>query len=142
MNDTKSRRALYFQRARTQRFYEIAEDYTEMIADLIKAHGNVRVRDLAKEMGVSHVNVIKTIKKLVRDGYLIKGIYPLIDLTAKGKEMASFSKKKHQILSHFLRKLGVPEDIVAGDVEGIEHHISPETLNAIETHLEKLNKCS
>lgn len=140
MNTKKkhSARAIYFKKARRQRFCEVAEDYTEMIADLLAAYGKVRICDLAEEMGVSHVNVIKTIKKLIRDGYLIDNIHPLIDLTPKGKAMAYYSKKKHLILSNFLLKLGVPEHIAAGDVEGIEHHISPETLSALETHLETM----
>ena len=131
----KSERALYFKKARLERFCEIAEDYTEMIADLMEDHGKVRICDLAQELGVSHVSVIKTIKKLIRDGYLIDNIHPQIDLTPKGKEMACYSKKKHRILTQFLIQLGVPEEIAAGDVEGIEHHISPETLNAFEAHL-------
>lgn len=134
-----SERAHHFQKVRRQRLNALAEDYTEMIADLIAAHGKVRVCDLAREMGVSHVSVIKTIKKLVRDGYLKDKIHPLIDLTPKGKETAAYSKKKHNILSHFLLKLGVPEHVAAADVEGLEHHISPATLQAIEEHLETLS---
>jgi DtxR family manganese transport transcriptional regulator len=133
--ETAGKRALHFQKVRRQHLCELIEDYTEMIADLIEAKGKVRVCDLAREMGVSHVNVIKTIKKLVREGYLVENMHPLIDLTPKGQELASYSKKRHLILFHFLRKLGVPENIAAEDVEGLEHHISPETLNALETHL-------
>lgn len=138
--NTHSERAVHFKKARLQHFYEIAEDYTEMIADLIAAYGKVRICDLAKEMGVSHVNVIKTIKKLIRDGYLIDNIHPLINLTSKGKATANYSKKKHLILLNFLLEVGVPEDVAAGDVEGIEHHISPATLNALEVHLESLRE--
>ncbi len=134
----KNIRAFHFKKTRTQHIYEVAEDYTEMIADLVTLHGKVRICDLAKEMGVSHVNVIKIIKKLIRDGYLVDNIHPAIELTPKGRDMASYSKKKHLILSKFLIKLGVPEQIAAGDVEGIEHHISPETLQALESHLKTL----
>lgn len=133
--ETAGKRALHFKKARQQRLCELIEDYTEMIADLMEAKGKVRGCDLAREMGVSHVNVIKTIKKLIREGYLVKNMHPLIILTPKGQELASYSKKKHLILYDLLRKLGVPENIAAEDVEGIEHHISPETLAALETHL-------
>lgn len=126
-------RAKHFKETRIQRQKEIAEDYTEMIADLIESKAKARVCDIAKQMGISHVSVLKTIKKLIRDGYLVKGIHPLIELTEKGKSTAVFSKKKHLVLYEFLLKLGIPEDIVAIDVEGIEHHISPETLQAIES---------
>lgn len=127
-------RALHFKETRIQRHREIAEDYTEMIAELIQMHGKVRVCDLAKQMGISHVSVLKTIRKLIRDGYLIKDEGEM-ELTLKGSETAAYSKKKHTILSEFLRKLGVPEDIAAIDVEGIEHHVSPETLQALENHM-------
>lgn len=141
MNNLKkcSARAIHFRKARLQRLYELAEDYTEMIADLIELQGKVRVCDIAREMGISHVSVLKTIKRLIRDGYLIVNTHPLIELTPKGREIASFSKKKHLVLSDFLLKLGIPEQIVATDVEGMEHHISYVTLQALETHLKQLN---
>lgn len=137
INKESSPRAIHFKKARVQRHYELIEDYTEMIADYIEIHGKIRVCDIAREMGVSHVSVLKTIKRLMRDGYLMENIHPLIGLTPKGREMASFSKKKHLILTKFLLELGIPEHIVATDVEGIEHHISQTTLQALETHLQQ-----
>ncbi len=140
MKDSKkySARAIHFRKARLQRLSELVEDYTEIIADLAKVQGRVRVCDIAREMGISHVSVLKTIKRLIREGYLIENSKPFIDLTPKGREIAAFSKKKHLILSNLLLKLGIPENIVASDVEGIEHHISPTTLQALETHLNQL----
>lgn len=140
MTDSKicSERAIHFKKARLQRLRELAEDYTEMIADLIEIQGKVRVCDIAREMGISHVSVLKTIKRLIRDGYLIENIQPLIDLTPIGRETAAFSKKKHLILLNFLLNIGIPEHIAAADVEGIEHHISQETLQALEAHLNQL----
>jgi DtxR family manganese transport transcriptional regulator len=131
-----SERASHFKGARKNRLYEIAEDYTELIADLIESQGQVRVCDIAKAMGISHVCVLKTIKRLIRDGYLTKISDKHLELTLKGRQMAIFSKRKHCILSAFLLKLGVPEHIVAIDVEGIEHHISLATLNAIDAHMQ------
>lgn len=132
----KSRADSFRETRKIHRQYESAEDYTELVADLIKSQGKARVCDIAREMGVSHVTVLKTIKKLIRDGYLIKNSE--LSLTEKGKVMATFSKKKHLVLSTFLLKLGVPEHIVATDVEGIEHHISNATLDAIEAHLKMI----
>lgn len=134
--EQKSReRAAHFKEARTNRHFEIAEDYTELIADLIENQGNVRICDIAREMGISHVSVLRTIKRLVRDGYLVKDTTRCIELTQKGRAMAIFSKKKHLILTEFLLNLGIPEHIVATDVEGIEHHISSTTLEAIAAHV-------
>ncbi len=125
-------RAGPFKEARNQRFQEIAEDYTEMIAELIETQGKARVCDLSRKMGISHVAVLKSIKKLIRDGYLLKNEEQLIELTPKGREMGAYSKKKHQILTNFLLKLGIPQEIVAIDVEGMEHHIGDATLRALE----------
>lgn len=130
-----SRRADHFKETRNNRLLEIAEDYTELIADLINTEGKARVCDIAREMGVSHVCVLKTLKRLIRDGYIMKNSQGFIDLTPEGKEMAIFSKKKHLILSEFFIKIGVPRHIVATDVEGIEHHISSRTLAALEAHM-------
>lgn len=132
-------RAIHFKKVRLLRHAELVEDYTEMIADLQKVQNKVRICDIAREMGISHVSVIKTIKKLIREGFLMENIHPSIELTPKGRETATFSKKKHKILSSFLLKLGIPEHIVATDVEGIEHYISSTTLKALEAHLNQLN---
>jgi DtxR family transcriptional regulator, manganese transport regulator len=131
-----SERAIHFKAARKNRLLEIAEDYTELIADLIKTQGHARICDIAKIMGISHVCVLKTIKRLIRDGYITKISDKHFELTPKGQQTASFSQRKHRILSTFLLKLGVPENIVAIDVEGIEHHISLSTLNAIVAHMQ------
>lgn len=132
----RGKRVSHFQETRNKRLFEIAEDYTELIHDLIAANGQVRVCDISKEIGVSHVSVLKTLKRLERDGYLQRDSHQ-IDLTTKGKEMAIFSKKKHSILSDFLAKLGVAENVAETDVEGIEHYISPATLDAIYLHMKK-----
>jgi len=131
---TISERAVHFKETRSKRIFEIAEDYTELIFDLIKTRGEARVCDIAREMGISHVSVLKTLKRLVREGFLNKNSQA-INLTSKGEDMAIFSKKKHLVLSQFLLKLGVPEHIAATDVEGIEHHVSNVTLEAIEAHM-------
>lgn len=135
----QNERASYFRQARKKRFSELAEDYTELIADLKLDKGCVRICDLSREMGISHVSVIKTIKRLTRDGYLVEGSSPFISLSKQGEELACFSKKKHLVLSDFLRRIGVSEGTVATDVEGIEHYISLETLQAIESHMKKMS---
>jgi DtxR family manganese transport transcriptional regulator len=131
-------RAIHFKEKRNQHLKEMAEDYTEMISDLIVAHGNVRVCDLAREMGISHVSVLNSLKKLFRDKYVRKSAGLVLELTPKGKRLAAFSKKKHQVLFEFLLKIGVSQHVAATDVEGIEHHISEETLHALEIHLQSL----
>ena len=109
---------------------ETAEDYAEAIAELGATIGEARAVDLARRLGVSHVTVIRTISRLQRDGYVRSQPYRSVFLTAKGRRLAEASRRRHDIVVHFLRRLGVPEAIAQADAEGIEHHVSPETLAA------------
>ncbi len=132
---TNSLRVEQFKEARKVRLLEVAEDYTELVDDLIKEAGKARVCDLSKIMGVSHVSVLKAVNRLIRDGYLVKNSQQTIELTDKGKTTALFSKRKHLVLSEFFQMLGIPDQIAAIDVEGIEHHISETTLEALQRHM-------
>jgi len=125
-----------FSVTRAQHVLETAEDYTELVADLIIAEGEARIRDIAKRMEVSHVSALRTVRRLARDGYLNAAPHTPITLTEKGKELAQFSKKRHLLLIDFLRKIGVSPAVAEIDAEGIEHHISKETLRALQKHME------
>ncbi len=114
---------------------EIAEDYAEAIADLTDAAGEARVVDLAHRLGVTHVTVNRTIARLQRNGLVTSQPYRAIFLTDKGRRLAAASKKRHELVVAFLRSLGVPERIARMDAEGMEHHVSPETLAAFERSL-------
>ena len=127
-----------FRATRKHHSNEAAEDYTELVADLIAEKGEARLVEIAKRLGISHVTAIRTIQRLVRDGYLTTAPHQPIELTAKGKRMAGVAKRRHNILLEFLMALGVPESIAEVDVEGIEHHISPETLRVFSQHLKKV----
>ena len=113
---------------------ETAQDYAEAIADLAVIHGGGRAVELARRLGVSHVTVIRTVARLQRDGYVSSRPYRSILLTDKGLRLADESRRRHEIVVAFLRALGVPETIAQTDAEGIERHVSPETLAAFERY--------
>jgi DtxR family manganese transport transcriptional regulator len=119
-------------RTRHEHAMETAEDYVEAISDLGALHGEARAVDLARRLGVSHVTVIRTVARLQREGYLSTKPYRAIFLTDKGSQLADESRRRHEIVEAFLRALGVPEGIAQTDAEGIEHHVSPETLAAFK----------
>ena len=115
---------------------ETAQDYVEAIADLAAVHGEARAVDLARRLGVSHVTVIRTVARLQRDGFVSTKPYRSIFLTERGSQLAEESRRRHEIVVAFLRGLGVPEQIAQTDAEGIEHHVSPETLAAFKRSAE------
>ena len=118
------------ERVRTAQQTEKAEDYVEMIDDLINAYGEARVVELAKRFGVSHATVNKIVKRLARDGLVHTRPYRSIFLTEAGRELAEWSRKRHQIVLNFQRAIGVGERAAELDAEGIEHYVSDETLAA------------
>ena len=123
-----------FEQVRNARNSETAEDYTEMIADLIRNVGEARAVDLAKHFGVTGPTVNSIIRRLVRDGLVVSKPYRSIFLTDKGQILADYCKKRHEIVYDFLIKIGVDSDTAKNDAEGIEHHVSAETLSVFEKY--------
>lgn len=115
---------------------EVFEDYVEAIADLSSEGGEARVMGLSRCLGVTHVTVHRTVGRLRRSGYVKARPYGAIFLTPKGRKLAVACKKRHEIVVSFLRSLGVSKKTAEIDAEGIEHHISPETLRAFVRTLE------
>lgn len=123
------------QQTRREHAAETAEDYVEAIADLTAAHGEARVVDLARRLGVTHVTVNRTLARLSREGYVSVQPYRAIFLTDSGRKLAAQCHHRHGIVVAFLRSLGIPEKTAEIDAEGIEHHVSPATLAAFAKHL-------
>lgn len=124
-------------RSRRDRAAETAQDYVEAIADLAAAQGEARVVDLARRLGVTHVTVNRTLARLKLAGLVNTKPYQAIFLTDAGGKLANECKQRHQTVVSFLRSLGIAERIAEMDAEGIEHHVSPETLAAFERLLKK-----
>jgi DtxR family manganese transport transcriptional regulator len=125
-------------RTRQAHSTESAQDYVEVIADLIALGGEARVVDIARRLGVTPVTVVKTIDRLQRKGLVTTRPYRSIFLTRDGDRMASESKRRHRSVADFLEALGVAPKTAWSDAEGIEHHVSQETLSALETFTRKL----
>ncbi len=119
---------------------ETAQDYVEAIDDLINEKGECRLIEIARKFAVSHVTVNRTIARLKRDGYVESQPYGPIFLTASGKKMANESRRRHEIVLQFLISLGVQEQTAIHDAEGMEHHVSEETLKAMEAFTASLTK--
>ncbi|MEP0845891.1 MAG: manganese-binding transcriptional regulator MntR [Phycisphaerae bacterium] len=126
-----ARQAAGYNKIRRDHSSEIAQDYVELIAQLIRTHGEARTVELAQRLGVSHVTVNKTVARLQREGLVRSAPYRSIFLTDNGRRLAELAEQRHKLVAEFLRKLGVNEADADADAEGIEHHISDATLAAI-----------
>lgn len=119
-------------RIRSDHSHETAEDYVEAIAEIIREKETCRASDLAKYFGVSHVTVHRIITRLKGEGLVDTEPYRPIVLTRRGADVAERSRKRHEIVYQFLLAMGLSADIAARDAEGIEHHVSPQTLQKME----------
>lgn len=134
----KCARSEPFIETRNHHSVEIAEDYVEIVFDLINQKGEARTCDIADHLGVSHVTAVRTIDRLKQKGYLVTEQHQPVTLSKKGLQLAMSSKEKHHFLLQYLMALGISEKAAAIDVEGMEHHISQETLDAFRRHYQLL----
>lgn len=121
-------RAEAFQGVRQAHRNELAEDYVELIAELIHAQGEARPVDIATKMGVTAPTVAKALDRLARDGLITRAKYRSVFLTDAGRALATECQRRHEIVLRFLLRLGLDAETAERDAEGIEHHVSGRTL--------------
>jgi DtxR family manganese transport transcriptional regulator len=109
---------------------ESTEDYVELIDDLIRNQGEARLVEVAERLGISQPSASKTIARLQREGFVTSEPYRSIFLTPRGKELAASSRERHDLVYRFLLSIGISEATAKIDSEGVEHHVSAETLEA------------
>lgn len=131
------RQARGFERVRAQHQREVAEDYVELVADLIDVTGEARAVDLAARLGVTAATVNNTLNRLVREGLVRRARYRSIFLTEEGRGLAETARARHRVVRAFLLKLGIDPETAESDAEGIEHHISAKTLAALRRFVEE-----
>ena len=119
---------------------EMAQDYVELIEDLISKEGEARIVDIADHLGISKATVNQTINRLVKKGFLTSKPYRSIHLTKKGKITADLARERHKIVYDFLISLGIDKETAELDSEGIEHHVGNKTLNKLKLLTVKLKK--
>ena len=107
---------------------ELIDDYVELISDLIREVGEARQVDMAARLGVSQPTVAKMLKRLASVGLIEMIPWRGVFLTPEGEKLAQESRERHQLVENFLLVLGVSPEIARRDAEGMEHHVSEETL--------------
>ncbi|KOP83152.1 transcriptional regulator MntR [Cytobacillus solani] len=107
------------------------EDYIEQIYILIEEKGYARVSDIAENLSVHPSSVTKMVQKLDKDEYLVYEKYRGLILTPKGKKIGKRLVYRHELLEQLLRLIGVKEENIYEDVEGIEHHLSWDAIDRV-----------
>ncbi len=125
-----------FRQAREARRLELVEDYVELIDDLIGDGGEARQVDIAARLGVAQPTVAKMLRRLCDEGLVQQRPYRGVFLTETGKRLACEARERHRIVERFLCALGVSPETARRDAEGIEHHVSAETLEAFRAFAE------
>src|SRR6202167_4236646 len=108
-----------------------AEDYLERIHELFEEKGYARVVDIASSLKVRQASVTNMVQKLAEAGYLKYEKYRGLILTPKGREVALRIRNRHETLSRFFSLLGLDVATQRRDIEGIEHHLSPATVEVL-----------
>ncbi len=130
-------RRVEFGKARQARSATLTEDYVELIADLLAAHGEARATEVAKRLGVTHPTALKSIARLKREGLATSRPYRGIFLTEAGQALAERVRARHRLMVELLQAVGVPLEAAEADAEGMEHHASDATLKAFARFLAK-----
>ena len=116
------------------------EDYLERILELIDSKGYARVVDIATSLRISQASVSNMVQRLDVEGLLKYEKYRGLVLTGAGEALARNITRRHQLLTEFLTLLRLDKQVIHHDVEGMEHHISPPTLRAIEALTAQLKR--
>ena len=134
---SEAKQAERFGPTRVAQATALLEDYAELIADLLATDGEARPTDIARRLGVSHVTVVKAISRLKREGLATARPYRGVFLTEAGEALAARVRARHRLVVDLLLAVGVPLEDAEADAEGIEHFVSPSTLEAFARFLKE-----
>lgn len=117
---------------------ESQEMYLETILVLGKEKEHVRSVDVANDLGFKKSSVSVAMKNLREENLIQVDEKGYITLTPAGKEIADMIYERHEFLSEYLMKIGVPEDIAVDDACKIEHVISKESFEALKKRVKNM----
>ncbi|MFK7911683.1 MAG: transcriptional regulator MntR [Akkermansiaceae bacterium] len=109
------------------------DDYLEQILHLIEEKGYARPIDISKKLEISQASVTNMLQRLDAEGLVAHEKYRGTTLTEEGLSIARAIIDRHETLTRFLQLFNIDEDTIYRDVEGMEHHVSKATLEAIRS---------
>ena len=116
------------------RIQESGEMYLESIYVLSQTKSAVRSIDVGEYMGYSKPSVSRAMGLLKSGGYVSVDENGYISLLPAGQEVAEKIYERHTLLTSFLVRLGVSEEVASEDACRLEHVLSDESFEAIKRH--------
>ena len=113
------------------------EDYIEVVYVLIHEKNRARVRDIATMLKVKMPSVVKGISELKKLELVIQEPYGDVELTAKGRRIATMILNRHNKIREFLMLIGVSKRVADKDACQMEHILSVETMDRIRDFIRK-----
>ena len=107
------------------------EDYIEVVYVLIHEKNRARVRDIATMLKVKMPSVVKGISELKKLELVTQEPYGDVELTAKGRRIATMILNRHNKIREFLMLIGVSKRVADKDACQMEHILSVETMDRI-----------
>jgi DtxR family Mn-dependent transcriptional regulator len=118
------------------------EDYLEAIFNLDKEKRVVRVRDIAKKLGVRMPTVTSMLKTLNKRELIDYEKYEYLELTEKGKAVGKEIHRRHCVLRTFLTDiLNIDTKIADEEACMMEHAVSASTLDRLVAFMEFVQSC-
>lgn len=118
---------------------EREEDYLRGILEILEQKGYVRIRDIAKNVGVSPPSAVEMMRKLNGKKLIVYEKYGGVTLTHKGRDIAEVISKRHETFIRFLGIILVPEELAVKDAHILEHQLDPKTILQFNRFVEFIN---
>jgi len=110
----------------------------EAILELSEENEKVRITDLAAKLRVAKASATQAVSSLANLRLVKQERYGPVELTPRGKELASRILKKHRTIRKFLIEvLGIPPEVAEKDACSMEHGVSPQTMERLTEFLEE-----
>ena len=118
------------------------EDYLEAIYNLGKEKRVVRVKNIAKRVGVKMPTVTNMLKALSKGGFIDYEKYEYLELTDKGIEVGREIHRRHKVFRNFLTDI-LKVDFEKANEEAckMEHAVSPSTMDRLIEFMEFTQSC-
>ena len=112
------------------------EDYLKAVYRLRDSGAQVTTQRLADELGVTGPSVTNMVKRLHELRLLRHSRYRGVELTEAGTKIALEVLRHHRLLELYLSEtLGMPWDQVHDEAERLEHHLSEELEERMDSAL-------